>query len=57
MKLVDNYYQKHKERLQRKNVKDIKILPKKKKDKRQNKIQDRYQNLFAKQKKKALISS
>ena len=52
MKLLDNYYQKHKERLQRKNVKDIKILLKKKKDKRQNKIQDRYQNLFAKQKKK-----
>ena len=57
--MVNTYYQKHKERLQKKkHVKDIKIFLKKKKTKREKKPWGRYQNFTEEEKqKKALVLS
>ena len=53
-KMTTNYYQKYKERIPKKHVKDMKIFQKKKKTKGKKKVGDRYQILTEKQKQKPL---
>ena len=50
--MLNKYYQKHKERLQKKHVKDIKIFLKKKKTKGEKKAWGRYQNFTEEEKQK-----
>ena len=52
--MVNKYYQKHKERSKKKQVKDIKIFLKKKKRKDEKKVRDRYNNLPQEQKRKLI---
>ena len=51
IKIVNKYYQKHKETLQKKHVKDTKIVLKKRKKKGKKKVGDRYKNLPEEEKK------